>query len=341
MMPEAVRIGVASAAAATIVLAALLLSGAMEPVDLLFPGARGQAQVLIEDFGAEAVPDRFSYDGQDIYVIAREMPDVAQASRDGIPAFRMRRILQPLIAWPAPAGTATVLALVLSNVVGLGLAAGSLADLAARHGRQPLTGYAAVPALAFSLIITTSEPIAFGLGLLGLALVDRARLIPAVAVLGLAALGRETALVMAIAAGVAVARERSWLAGAAVAGLPIVPFGIWVLWLDRLVPADTIQSSTLFGFLDLPDLTTLDVVSVVATVALMVLAVWRWRDVPLAWLTAAGFLAACSFYIGDQYQWHGLPRVSAVGVALGLAALLPAARSGDRDGVPSAGSGWR
>jgi hypothetical protein len=296
----------------------------MDPVDLLFPGGRGKApQVLVEDFGAAAVPDRFSYDGQEVYVIAREMPDVAQASRDGIAEFRMRRILQPLLAWPAPAGNATVLVLVLSNVLGIGLAAGALSDLASRYGRNPRVGYAACLALAFPLVITTTEPLAFGLGLLGLALADRGRLVPAIAALGLAGLGRETALVMAVAAGLVVARRRSWVAGAAVGLLPVLPFAAWVVRLRQLVPADTYKSTTLFGFLDLPDQTAFDVISCVVTLALMVVAVWRWRDVPVLWLTVAGFIGCCAFYIGDQYQWHGLPRVSAVGVALGLAALAP------------------
>jgi hypothetical protein len=181
-------------------------------------------------------------------------------------------------------------------------------------------GKSATPEAGF---LPTTEPLAFGLGLLGLAWADRGRLVPAIAVLGLAGLGRETALVMAIAAGLVVARRTSWRAGAAVALLPVLPFGAWAVRLRQLVPADTYRSTTLLGFLDLPDQTAFDVIACVVTIALMLVAIWRWRDVPVLWLTAAGFLAACAFYIGDQYQWHGLPRVSAVGVALGLAAVAP------------------
>jgi hypothetical protein len=332
-MSEAVRIGTASAAAAALALVIFLASGALDPVDLLFPGARGfGSPVLVGDFGVEAVPDRFSYDGQEIYVIARDMPDARQASRDGIAEFRMRRILQPLLAWPAPAGNATIFVLALTNVVGLGLAAGALADLAARHGRDPRVGYAACVALVFPLAITTTEPLAFGLGLLGLALVDRGRWVPAVAALGLAGLSRETALVMAVAAGLEVARIRSWRLGLVVVGLPVLAFLGWALRLRQLVPSGR-QPSVLLGFLDLPAQSPLDVLTLVVTLTLMVVAVWRWRDVPLLWLTAAGFLGACAFYVGDSFQWEAFVRLSAVGIALGLAALVPVP---SRPSVPTA-----
>jgi hypothetical protein len=325
-MPEALRIGVASAMAAALALVVLLASGMLEPVDLLFPGARSfGTPTLVDDFGAAAVPDRFSYDGQEIYFIARNMPNVQQTSRDGIAEFRLRRILQPLLAWPAPAGNATIFVLVLTNLVGLGLAAGALADLAARHGRDPRVGYAACIALVFPLAITTTEPLAFGLGLLGLALVDRRRLVAAVAALGLAGLSRETALVMAVAAGLEVARIRSWRLGALVAAVPVLVFAGWAVRLRQLVPSGP-QPSELLGFLDLPAQSPLDVVTLVVTLTLMVVAVWRWRDVPLLWLTAAGFLGACAFYVGDSFQWEAFVRLSAVGIALGLAALMP---SGD------------
>lgn len=305
----------------------------MDPADLLFPGAKGfGAPVLVGDFGQSAIPDRFSYDGQETYVIAREMPNVAQAGRDGIAEFRMRRILQPLVAWPAPPGDATVLVLVLTNVLGIGLAAGALGDLASRHCRDPRVGYAACIALAFPLVITTTEPLAFGLGLLGLALVDRDRLVPAVLALSLAGLGRETALVMALAAGLEVARRRSWVAGALVAATPILVFAGWAVRLRQLVPAGS-QPWRVLGVLDLPPQSTLDVVAGVVTVALMVVATWQWRDVPVLWLSAAGFMAACALYVGDSFQWEAFIRLSAVGIALGLAALAPG-RSGVRPTTP-------
>lgn len=327
-MPEPVRVGIVSGVAAGIVLAIFLLSGAMHPVDLLFPGGRSAgADLVVQDFGPEAVPDRFSYDGQEMYVIAREFPDVESARGEGIGQFRIRRVLQPLMVWPLPRGDATVLALALTNVLGLALAAGALADLSARHGRDARLGYAACAALAFPLVITTTEPLAFGLGLLGLALADRRRFTLAILAFALAGLGRETALVMALAAGLATrlttAQRGAWRAALAVALVPITVLVAWMLWLSQAVSSDTLRSTALFGFLDLPKLSPLDVTLCTATIALILVAVWRWRDVPLLALTALGYLGCCAFYIGDQFQWHGLPRVSAVGVALGLAGLVP------------------
>lgn len=323
-MPEPLRVGIVSGVAAGIVLALFLLSGAMHPVDLLFPGGRSTgADFIVRDFGADAVPDRFSYDGQEMYVIAREFPDLESARSEGIGQFRIRRVLQPLMVWPLPKGDATVLALALTNVLGLALAAGALADLSARHGRDARLGYAACAALAFPLIITTTEPLAFGLGLLGLALADRQRFALAILAFSLAALGRETASVMALAAGLAIAHRGAWRVALAVALAPITALAAWAVWLSHAVARDTLQSTALFGFLDLPKLGPLDSTLCVATLSLMVIAVWRWRDVPLLALSSLGYLGCCAFYIGDQFQWHGLPRVSAVGVALGLASLVP------------------
>ena len=323
-MSAALRVGIASAVASAAILAVFLLSGAYEPVDLLFPGQRGVgAEITARDFGLERLPDRFSYDGQEIYVIARELPDLDAASDAGVLAFRMRRILQPAIASIPPPGTPTVLTLAGLNVLGVGLAAGALADLAARHGRDPRGGYAAAVMLSFPLIITTTEPLAFGLGLFGLALVDRSRWGWATAALALAGLSRETALVMAVAAALTLVwRGHRAVAFALLAGSTL-PLAVWSLWLGQQVPADTYRSSKLLGFLDMPAPSLVDVLSCSAAVVLMVAGVWRWRDVPLLALTSLGFLACCAFYIGDQYQFHGLPRVSAAAMAIGAAGLLP------------------
>jgi hypothetical protein len=333
-MGEARRVGIATGVAAAGAIALFLLSGALSPVDLLFPGSRGEgAAVLVEDFGPGAVPDRYGYDGQETYVVARDFPDVVAASDHGVVEFRIRRILHPALAWPAPAGDATVLVLVAANVVGVGLASWALADLARRHGRDARLGYAAGLALAFPLVISTTEPLAFGLGLAALALADRGRVVAPVALLAAAALGRETALVMAVAAGLVVARRRSWPSGLAVAVLPLVPAVAWWAWLASRVPATPYDTTELLGIRHIGDLARADVVAAAVIIALMVVAVWRWRDVPILWLTAAGFLAACAFYIADSFRVEAFVRLSAVGIALGVAGLVP--RAAARDPVPT------
>jgi hypothetical protein len=315
----AVRVGVTSAIAIGVMLGVLLL-GPYEPVDLVFPGSRGTGgTVMIEDFGASAIPDRLSYDGQQVYLTARYFPTLEDASDIGVAEFRMRRILQPALASIGGEGESVVLLLSALGVVGVGLGAFGLADYASRHGRDPRVGYAAAVALAFPAIITTTETVAFGLGFVGLALADRRRLGWAIIAFSLAGLSRETALVMALAAALALASEREWRGAALVAVVPWLPFLAWSAILRAQVPADTYQSSAFLGFLDTPTLSRLDIVVSVATVVLLVVGVVTWWDARAAAWTAAGYLACCALYIGDQYVWHGFPRVSAAGIALGLA----------------------
>ena len=146
-------------------------------------------EVLVADFGGP-IPDRYSYDGQDSYLMARSFPDVAEASRPGcggVPASP-----------DAPPGDGcdratpvvpTLFVMVAANVIGIGLAAGLVGGASpgatgGTHGRatrQPSRS-------AFPLVITTSEPLAFGLGFLGLALVQRERLLLATVTFGLAGL---------------------------------------------------------------------------------------------------------------------------------------------------------
>ncbi len=326
-MREAVKVGVASALAGATVVIALLATGTYEPADLLFPGQRGiAAGVVVDDFGEEAVPDRFSYDGQETYVIARTFPDVREARDLGIPEFRIRRILQPAIASLAPDGTPIVAVMVVTNLVGIGLAAGALADLAARHGRDVRVGYGAALTLTFPLLVTTTEGLAFGLGLVGLALLDRDRPLPAAALISGAALTRETALVIAIAGALVLLGRGRRVLAAELLAISAAPVVLWAVWLRSQVPADTYTSSKLLGFLDMPPPSLADVVACALAVGLMVVGAWTWRDVPVVALTALGFLGCCAFYIGDSFQYHGLPRVSAAAMAIGIAGCVPRLR---------------
>lgn len=323
-MSPGVRIGVASAVASAAMLLVFVGSGAFDPVDLLFPGQRGNgAAVLADDFGPDAVPDRFSYDGQETYVIASTFPDIRAASDAGIPAFRIKRVFQPAIASVAPAANLTVGLMALLNVVGVGLAAGSLADLAARHGRDPRGGYAAAVFLAFSLIITTTEPLAFGLALTGLVLLERHRWLCATAAFALGGLTRETALVMALAGALVLVGAGRWRHAIGVLAGATLPLVLWSMWVGHRVPPDLHQSSKFLGVLNTPTPSLADATTCAAAIVLMVIGVWRWRDAPLLSLTALGFLGCCAFYIGDAFQFHALPRLSSAAMAIGAAGLLP------------------
>ena len=76
-MSAPVRVAVRAVLLVATVLGVILLSGALEPVELLAPGGKSQGhEVIIEDFGPDAVPDRDAFDGQYLYVTARLLPDL-------------------------------------------------------------------------------------------------------------------------------------------------------------------------------------------------------------------------------------------------------------------------
>jgi hypothetical protein len=257
-----------------------------------------------------------------MYVVAARFPDVAEARQDGIDQFRIRRVLQPALASVASRGTATVLAMAALSVLGLGIGAGALADLAERHRRDPRAGLAVTVVLIFPLIISTTEPLGFGLALLGLALVDRGRWVWGAVALALAGLTRETALVMAVAAALSVVRPHGWRTAGAVLAISFGPLLVWTAWLARLVPADAEQPARILGLLDLPTLSTVEVGLIVVAMGLMGVGAVLWRDVPSLALTCAGYLACCFLYDGESFPWEAFLRLSGAAIAISLAGLL-------------------
>ena len=228
------------------------------------------------------------------------------------------------------------------NLLGLGLAAWGLADLAQRHGRDPRLGYAATLALAFSMMIGTNEPLAFGLGFAALALYDRGQLIPAAGLLALAGLGRETALVMACA----VVLDLLWRARSRAALL---------VGADRLRrrPSSGTRCSKIGPPRRPTDRWSCSGSSTCPISARPTRSCWRsasrcipprssaGADVRVLWLVAAGFLATTAFYIPDSFQWHGYQRVCAPALALGVAAIGHWASPRSRSPDPPSGVGHR
>jgi hypothetical protein len=323
--PTPRTVGLVGVGAIATVLVVLVAFGPLEVVDLVAPGRAGSGgDVMVHDFGAASIPDGFAYDGQTVYLGARALPDL-DAAIQAVPGpdYRLRRILVPLLASPGGTGNTVVLLITFWGVVGLGLATWGLAELAARAARDPRLGYAATAALAFPTVIGTSESLAFGLGFAGLALAARSRLGWAAVTLALAGLARETALVFAMALALDLLLDRRIRAAVAVSLGSTVPFLLWNALLQSRVtaPASESESTELFGFLHLPSLDAVDVAVSGVALVLMVTAIPTWRGVRQLQLVAAGFLASCALYVGDQYRWPALIRVSAAAVALGLAGL--------------------
>lgn len=340
---SAIKAGARVTAVLLIAIGFGLAIGAIKPAQLLVPGYHGSGKVLVrQDFGRAQVGETWPYDGQQVYLAARELPDLKAAGRYvDSPRYRLLRVLLPALASVGGRGAPVVLLLFFWNAVGLGIGVAGLTDLATRHGRPPAAGIAVAVALAFPLFISTTEGLAFGLGFAGLALVDRRRWWPAIACLALAALSRETALTFAVAAGGA-----AWLAGhrrqaMLVALVPCLPlFGWWLVVRANVQRGPSTPVSVLGFFHGRPPLSSTDLVITAVFVAAGVLALVTWRDVPVAWLTAAGFLAWFVLYEHDTFDSWALPRVSAPLLALGLAGLM-SRRGGRSAGAPPLSQGTR
>lgn len=319
-------VGVTAAVLVTIVLTVMIGSGRIRIVDLLIPGTKTtppqEMQVLRADFGPKVGRHEYRFDGVEFYIISRYFPDLRKAGAHlDNPRYRLQRIVQPALASVAGSGNAVILALAALNVLGVGLACGALADLAIRHGRDARVGYAAMLPLLLPLASTTTEAWTFGLAFLGLALLDRRRWWPAVALLTLAALSRETAVTVAVAAAVGLWLERRRPQAVACAAIPVAAVAGWFVFLAFYIGGPSTPQHV-FQIIDVGPWTLL---LTVATIGLAGWAAWAWRDVGLLWPIAAAYAIWPFLYDAQQLTWRGQIRVSAPGLALGLAALLSVA----------------
>jgi hypothetical protein len=312
------RVGLLSAGFLAGVFALMLLAGGLAPIDLLVAGRAGpSASVITEDFGPPTNP-RPGYDGQQVYAIARALPDLEQAEGDlDAPAYRSLRILHPLLAAPFPSGPAMVVALLGWSIVGVGLAAGAIADLAARHGRDPRIGFAAVPALFLPLMLSTDESLAFGLAFVAVALLDRGRMWGAATVGVLAVLAKEAALLALVMSAAGAAPTHRWRVLPVVA-VPTAALGLWYVVVHRLLPGGQPGRFEVLGLLQLSP--------GAAVVALLVIAsgvagAWFWRDVGVLWPVSLAFGLWPLVFRPDVLDSLALPRVVAPALVLGLSGL--------------------
>jgi hypothetical protein len=323
--PKPRTLGLVAAVVTVFLLGVIMVSQGGRPIALVFPGERGAEGPLVAEFGYDAIPQRYPYDGMRTYQVAKHFPDIRGANAEGVADFRIKRILQPAIASVFDTGNGVVLALAALGAFGVGVATWALADLAFRHGRDPRLGFAALVALAFPAAITTTEPLAFGLALAGLALFDRDRLVAATALFAAAGLGRETALAAAAAAALVLLTRRRVLAAGVVGVFAVSPYALWSAYVSASVPATTDPTTQFLGIRHVADvLGPFDAAVALVGAALIVIAVVSWRDVPVLATTSAMFLAACLVYNSDSYRWHAFLRLSALGVALGISGGLGA-----------------
>jgi hypothetical protein len=300
--------------------------GDRQPIQLLYPGERsGAAPLIEEEFGEEVlIDDSKGYDGAAFWAIARHLPALDDTEPYLTePRYRFQRILTPAIASLGGDGNGPAVILLLLGPIGVALGAWGLADVAQRHGRPAWLGILFFFPLALSVAWGLSEPMAFGLAMVGVALADRGRLGWAALAFTVGALAREPAALVAIATafGLVACRRTSWRS-ALVLLVPALVTASWALYLttrfeatpsdDRLHP---------FGLLDAgPTGQALGVVVVV----LGLVAAWTWRDVPAVWPIGLLFVALTLSYGGELFRFQVVYRAAAPAFALGVGGLLAA-----------------
>lgn len=321
-MSAPVRLSVKTMLVIAVTLVVIQASGFAHPAELAALGRRGDGgDLAVRDFGPEHVPDALPFDGQDLYVTARLLPDW-DAINDQLDesSYRLVRILHPLLASPAGAGVPVLLLMQLWNVVGIGLLTWALADVLLRHGHEPRWALTAAPACVIPLFLTTSEPLAFGLAMAGVALADRHRLVGASALLALGGLTRESALTCAVAAAAMLWTSGLRRGAAGVLIGSIAPVAAWWAYVQSVTPYSRTPLE-LFGFLKIGEQASFDIVTSVVAIALIVVAVVAWWDVPPFRWVNLGFAAWLPIYEGFGFRVVGIPRLSLISMALGVAGL--------------------
>ncbi|MCO5199034.1 MAG: hypothetical protein M9941_14915 [Anaerolineae bacterium] len=185
-------------------------------------------------FNAGDSQGNLGYDGQFVYYIAQDGWDSAE--KLDIPAYRLQRILYPVVARVVSLNNPDVLpwAMLAVNFVAITATTGALAVWLRRNNCSPwyALGYGLYLGTFMAYSRDVTEPLAFGLTAIGIILWLDDKLWPALVLFALGALAKEQALLLPIGLGIAALLARNWRQ---VALLPLsaVPLLIWdvVLWL--------------------------------------------------------------------------------------------------------------
>ena len=204
-----------------------------------------------EELGSVRAWDRWGHDGQQSYVIARDPFNLTGGStRVDHPSYRYRRYLYSLLAggFGQLGPKATLTGLVIVAAAGMGFATAATADIARQLGARRWAGFAPLLTIGLfeSLVILSSDVLAFAFAFIGLALWLRGRKGASAMALVAAVLSKEVYLLFALGLGAA-----AWWSGKRrqalrIAGIPTVVAVIWALLLQVWLSADTAQDQGSF-----------------------------------------------------------------------------------------------
>lgn len=318
------------------VLAAALAYAAFTLLGLALHGGSPLWFVWIGERWADGVAGgRSGYDGQFAYYLARD--GWAAIPRLDAPAYRLSRVLYPLLAAALSAGDPRLLPWSMVAINYLAVVAGTavLARWLAARATSPwwALAYAGCAGLVFAYSRDCTEPLAYALAAAGTTRwLDRRR--GAWALLALAPLARETTALFAVGLAAAATARRRWRDVAALV-LTAAPMLSWQVYLTAHVPAPALDVVRL---LELPlagvfPIADLDPGRVAALLLLgLPLAAllpgalaWIWREpgAPGGWLIALGALLVLVAPAQSYLHVLGLARV-AVGVVVALLLAFPA-----------------
>lgn len=179
--------------------------------------------------GTDCPADSEGYDGQFAYYIARD-PGGSPPCLDA-PAYRMQRILLPMLARVLSLGQTALIpwALVLVNLIALVGGTALLEDLleAAKASRWFALSYGLYIGVFMAVRLSTTEPLAYGLVIAGIWLAARDRWWAASIALTLAVFAKEVAALFAAGYVLHFALNRRWRDAARIALVAGVPFAAW------------------------------------------------------------------------------------------------------------------
>jgi hypothetical protein len=173
---------------------------------------------------------RMGYDGQFAYFIAMRglnaVPDL------DVPAYRLQRILYPLLAWLMALGHVEWVSatLVLVNVLALMLGMGAFAELLHRETAPawaPLV-FVAWFGIAQVLLYDLNELVALAFGLWGWLFLARRQTTPAGVAFGAGALGKDLAFLFAAPAIVRALVRGEWRTALTLAAWTFAPYLVWM-----------------------------------------------------------------------------------------------------------------
>ncbi len=172
----------------------------------------------------------WGYDGFYVYLMAAYPPDEAARYIDA-PPYRYQRVLLPVAARTLALGQRAALpyTLLLINLAALGVGVWVLGRYLRAAGWSVwLTAGWAFSLAAFgSTRLSMTEPLAYGLVLLGILAVDRERWLAAALLFALAALTKETTLFFPAAYGFAWLMQGHWRRAFGFGLVVLTPFVLW------------------------------------------------------------------------------------------------------------------